>query len=106
MPDAVQEAKGPERRAVHAVAPHVRLVAHTEDPFGIAVASARTCYAAEFVFVGRLGPKGERRRLTLEEALPDRKAELAEIGDLDTPHARRIEKVETLQRSIGSEDLR
>jgi flavin-dependent thymidylate synthase len=85
--------------------PQVRLVAHTRNPFQLAVAAARTCYASEFVFVGRLGPKGERTRTTLEAALPACKAQLEEIGGLDTPHERRIQLVEAIARDVGSPDL-
>ena len=91
--------------AVHAVRPRVRLVAYTHDPFGIAVASARTCYAAEFVFVGRLSPKGERHRMTLEEALPQHKGLLDQIGRLDTPHDQRVILVEALRPSLPTPDL-
>jgi thymidylate synthase ThyX len=90
---------------VHAVEPRVRLIAHTQQPFQIAVASARTCYASEFVFVGRLSPKGERTRVTLEEALPQHKSILTEIGQYDTPHERRIELVEAIRPKLGTPDL-
>src|SRR5687768_5285898 len=43
-----------EAREVRFVQPRVRLVAYTKDPYQLAVASARTCYAADFVFAGRL----------------------------------------------------
>ncbi|MGB0653020.1 MAG: FAD-dependent thymidylate synthase [Thermoplasmatota archaeon] len=69
--------------------PRVSLVAWTAQPFHTAVASARTCYAGEFVFVGRLGPKGEATRMSLEEALPEHQETLARIGDLDTPQDER-----------------
>lgn len=87
------------------VQPRVRLVAYTHDPAGIAVASARTCYASEFVFVGRLGPMGEKRRMTLEEALPQHRQWLDEIGRYDTPHERRIALVSSLRPELQSADL-
>ncbi|MEK6975925.1 MAG: FAD-dependent thymidylate synthase [Candidatus Thermoplasmatota archaeon] len=94
-----------ERREVHGVEPRVRLVAYTHDPFGLAVASARTCYASEFAFVGRLAPKGERTRVTLEQALPQHKRWLDEIGRFDTPHERRIALVTTLKSDVQTSDL-
>lgn len=78
-------------RPVHAVTPRVKLVAWTRDPYGLAVASAKTCYASDFVFVGSLGKKGERQRITLQQALPAHAAELAEIALAETPHHRRVE---------------
>ena len=99
------EAETQQRRAVRAVTPRVRLVAYTHDPFGLAVASARTCYASEFAFVGRLTPKGERTRTTLEEALPQHKRWLDEIGRFDTPHERRIALVTTLKSDVPTADL-
>ena len=100
MTEAVQEA-----REVVAAEPRVRLVAHTERPFDLAVASARTCYASEFVFVGRLDRKGERTRMSLEDALPGQRDALAEIGRLDTPHERRIALVERLRQATASPDV-
>ena len=94
-----------QRREVHAVEPRIRLVAYTHDPFGLAVASARTCYASEFAFVGRLTPKGERTRVTLEEALPQHKRWLDEIGRFDTVHERRIALVTTLKSDVQTVDL-
>lgn len=95
-----------EAREVRFVEPRVRLVAYTKDPFQLAVASARTCYAADFVFAGRLDKKGERSRLSLEEALPKHRAELAELGDLTTPHKRRIELVAHVQAHVEDPDIR
>lgn len=86
--------------------PRVRLVAHTARPFELSVASARTCYAQDFVFVGRLDKKGERDRTTLLDAMPGFKAELDEIGRLDTPHDKRIQIVERLSGKIQSLDVR
>jgi flavin-dependent thymidylate synthase len=77
-----------------AITPQVRLVAHTARPFALAVASARTCYASDFVFMGRLDKKGERARTTLLDALPAHKDALDEIGRLDTPHDRRVALVD------------
>ncbi|HET6399673.1 MAG TPA: FAD-dependent thymidylate synthase [Candidatus Thermoplasmatota archaeon] len=94
------EAEQQQRRPVRAPAMRVRLVGHTAEPYATAVASARTCYARDFVFVGRLGPKGERQRVTLESALPQHKAELDEIGRADTPQERRIELVTALGLGI------
>lgn len=91
---------------MHAVQPRVRLVAYTHNPFGIAVASARTCYAAEFVFVGRLSPQGERRRVSLEQALPEHKAVLDQIGRLDVLHDQRVIQVEALLPQLPTDDLR
>src|SRR5688572_16613212 len=95
-----------EAREVRFVEPRVRLVAYTKDPYQLAVASARTCYAADFVFAGRLDKKGERSRVSLEEALPQHRTELAEIGDLATPHKRRIELVTHVQAHVGDPDVR
>jgi len=95
-----------ESREVRVVQPRVRLVAYTKDPYQLAVASARTCYAADFVFAGRLDKKGERTRLTLEEALPRHRLELAQIGALDTQHARRIELVASVQAQVEDPDVR
>src|SRR5688572_20658476 len=90
-----------ESREVRFVEPRVRLVAYTKDPYNLAVASARTCYAADFVFAGRLDKKGERSRVSLEEALPGHRGELAEIGDLSTPHERRIKLVAHVQSALA-----
>ena len=90
----------PPPRSVVAAEPQVRLVAYTQRPFELAVASARTCYASEFEFVGRLTSKGERQRTTLEDALPQFKAELDTIGRLDTPHDQRILIVEAMTPRI------
>ncbi len=91
------KAAGPTpSRAVVEAQPRVRLVAHTQRPFELAVASARTCYASEFEFVGRLTAKGERTRLTLEDALPQFRAELETLGRLDTPHDQRVLMVEAM----------
>jgi thymidylate synthase ThyX len=92
-------------REVLAAEPRVRLVAHTERPFDLAVASARTCYASEFVFVGRLDRKGERTRMTLEDALPQHREALAEVGRLDTPHERRIALVEQMRPQAPTPDV-
>ncbi len=88
-------------RTVIGIQPTVRLVAFTAEPFNTAVASARTCYASEFVFVGRLGPKGEATRLSLHDALPDYADELAHIGHLATPHEERLAAVRRLQAATG-----
>lgn len=101
----VAKAEAQVERQVRTVEPRVRLVAHTQQPFQIAVASARTCYASEFVFVGRLSPKGERTRVTLEEALPEHKPALDEIGRFETAHERRIELVESLRPRLATADL-
>ncbi|MHB8633169.1 MAG: FAD-dependent thymidylate synthase [Thermoplasmatota archaeon] len=101
----VQALASPVER-VRAVEPRVRLVAWTRDPYGLTVASARTCYASEFVFVGSLGAKGEKRRLTLDEALPGHRHELDEVGRADTTHARRIELVTRLQKEATDESAR
>jgi thymidylate synthase ThyX len=93
-------------REVVAVEPRVRLLAHTALPFRLAVASARTCYASEFVFVGKLGPKGERTRTTLLDALPSFAADLDQIGLLDTPHEDRIAIVKRLQAKVRDADTR
>jgi len=86
-----------QARAVRRVVPRARLVAWTQDPYALAVASARTCYAADFVFVGRLGARGERTRMTLLDAFPDRRADLDAVADAATPHDRRLEIVTALQ---------
>lgn len=86
--------------------PRVRLVAYTKDPYQLAVASARTCYAADFEFVGRSTPKGERTKTNLLQALPHLESELAEIGRLDVPHDQRIIRVEALIPQLATEDLR
>jgi flavin-dependent thymidylate synthase len=86
--------------------PRVQLVAYTKDPFNLAVASARTCYASDFVFAGRLDKKGERSRITLEQALPAHSEVLAEIGALDTPHERRLTLVSILQTKTQDPDAR
>jgi thymidylate synthase ThyX len=95
-----------EGREVRTVQPRVRLVAYTKDPFQLAVASARTCYASDFEFVGRSTPKGERVRMTLLEALPSMESQLAEIGRLDVPHDQRIIRVEALLPRLATEDLK
>ncbi|MFA5945020.1 MAG: FAD-dependent thymidylate synthase [Candidatus Thermoplasmatota archaeon] len=95
-----------EAREIRFVEPRVRLVAYTKDPYQLAVASARTCYAADFEFVGRITPKGERSRTTLLGALPHLEAELAEIGRLDIPHDQRIIRVEALLLQLPTDDLR
>jgi flavin-dependent thymidylate synthase len=95
-----------ESREVRVVQPRVRLVAFTKDPYNLTVASARTCYAADFVFAGRLDKKGERTRISLEEALPGHRIELAEIGALDTAHTRRIDLVSHLQEQVTDADVR
>src|SRR5688572_32119291 len=102
-PQATQEAR--EAREVRFVEPRVRLVAHTKDPYQLAVASARTCYAADFVFAGRLDRKGERTRVSLEEALPSHKDALDAIGRLETPHERRIELVAQVQSRVQDADV-
>jgi flavin-dependent thymidylate synthase len=91
---------------VVAIEPRVRLVAHTARPYELAVASARTCYASEFVFVGRLDRKGERQRTTLLDALPQWKHELDQIGRLDVPHDERIALVARIQGKVQSADVR
>ncbi len=83
----------------------VKLVAHTRDPFRLAVASARTCYAAEFVVVGSLDAKGRRSQTTLLEALPKHSAELDVIGNLDTPHDERVRLVEKIQAETDDATL-
>lgn len=90
-------------RPVQAVMPRIRLVAHTQKPFDLAVASARTCYAKHFVFQGRLGPAGERARTNLAAALPDHADALAVIGRLDTPHEQRLEFVAMVQADIPAD---
>lgn len=95
-----------EAREVRFVQPRVRLVAYTKDPYQLAVASARTCYAADFEFVGRSTPKGERTRTNLLAALPHLESELAEIGRLDVPHDQRIIRVEALLPQLTTDDLR
>jgi flavin-dependent thymidylate synthase len=106
MVRSVATAQAQEERDVRFVQPRVRLVAYTKDPFQLAVASARVCYAADFEFVGRLTPKGERSRTNLLEALPRLEAELAEIGRLDVPHDQRIIRVEALLPQLPTDDLR
>ncbi len=91
---------------VEIVQPRVRLVAYTAEPYHLAVASARTCYASEFVYVGQITPKGERARITLEDALPGHAAQLARIGRLDTPHDERIRIVEQLQEDAPDDAAR
>jgi len=93
-------------RDVLAVEPHVRLMAYTAQPFELAVASARTCYASEFVFLGRLDKKGERTRTTLLDVLPQFQVELDEVGRLSTPHERRVQIVEAVQRQVADADVR
>ena len=99
MPETVQA------RDVRAMAPEVQLVAYTHDPYGLAVASARTCYAADFVFVGQLTPKGERTRMSLLDALPAHEKELDEIGDPKTSGERRIELVEAILAATDDGDV-
>lgn len=82
------------------------LVAFTHDPYGLAVASARTCYAADFVFVHQLTPRGERTRTSLLDAMPEHRAELDEIGDPRTPHERRVELVDRLSPHARDEETR
>ena len=94
-----------QARDVRALSPKVSLVAYTHDPYGLAVASARTCYAADFVFVGQLTPKGERTRTTLLEALPGQEKVLDEIGDPRTTGERRIELVEAVLRDVAEPDV-
>lgn len=94
-----QAGAGPRR--VVAAEPQVRLVAYTQRPFELAVASARTCYASEFEFVGRLTAKGERTRHTLEDALPQFRSELETVGRLDTPHDQRILIVEAIAPRVS-----
>lgn len=105
VPMATQETPQAPRPVVH-IEPQVRLVAHTQNPFELAVASARTCYASDFVFMGRLDKKGERTRTTLLDALPQFKAHLDEVGHLDTPHERRIHLVDEMSRRITDADTR
>ena len=93
-------------RAVRALQPKVTLVAYTRDPYGLAVASARTCYAAAFVFVGQLNPKGEKHRMSLLEALPQHEAALEEIGAVQTKGERRIELVEAITATVPDEATR
>ncbi len=98
---AATVARTPEApRPLVAAEPRARLVAYTQRPFELAVASARTCYASEFEFVGRLTAKGERSRTTLQDALPQFGAELETIGRLDTPHDQRILIVEAMTPRI------
>lgn len=82
--------------SVQAATPKVRLLAYTHEPYRIAVASARTCYAKDFVFLGQLLPSGERARLSLDEALPDHSKQLEQIGDFHTDPKRRAELVRVL----------
>ncbi len=89
-----------EMAALEAVEPQVRLVAYTARPFELAVATARTCYAKDVVFVGRLGPKAERTRTTLLDAMPGHEDALAVIGDLDTSNEERIRIVEELAPGV------
>jgi thymidylate synthase ThyX len=102
--EAAQEAR-PEGEVI-AIEPRVRLVAHTARPYELAVASARTCYASDFVFVGRLDKKGERQRTSLLDALPQWKGELDQIGRLDVPHDQRIALVARIQAKVQSPDVR
>jgi flavin-dependent thymidylate synthase len=90
-------------RPIVAAEPRVRLVAYTQRPFELAVASARTCYASEFEFVGRLTAKGEKVRTTLEDALPQFARELETIGRLDTPHDQRILIVEAIGPRVSAD---
>lgn len=92
-----------QAREVRPVGPKVSLVAYTHDPYGLAVASARTCYAADFVFVRQLTPKGEKARTTLLDALPEKQAALDEIGDPRTKSERRIELVEGIVAGLDEE---
>ncbi len=94
-----------QAREVRGLQPKVSLVAYTHDPYGLAVASARTCYAADFVFVGQLTPKGERTRLSLLDALPHFEAQLDEIGRSKTEAERRIELVETILDAVDDQDV-
>ncbi len=89
---------------VQAVHPKVRLVAFTQQPYRIAVASARTCYAKDFVFLGQLLPSGERARLTLEDALPDHRKQLEQIGAFETSPERRSELVEVLSQILDGNE--
>jgi thymidylate synthase ThyX len=82
---------------VHAAAPKVRLLAYTHEPYRIAVASARTCYAKDFVFLGQMTPKGERQKRTLAEAFPNHGAALDEIGVPSTSDERRAALVAEVQ---------
>jgi thymidylate synthase ThyX len=100
MPQSVQA------RPVRRVRPKVRLVAWTQDPYDLAIASARTCYAADFVYVGRLGPKGEEARISLADALPDHAVELAAIGDPRTTEDARAEHVARLQAAAPDDATR
>lgn len=95
-----------DRTAIRLQNARVRLVAFTRDPFRLAVASARTCYAADFVVVGALDRKGRDRRTTLLEALPSHAGALERIGNLDTPHDERVRLVEELQQQIPEDSLR
>ncbi len=99
--EAAQKAGGIE---VHAVHPKVRLVAYTHQPYRIAVASARTCYAKDFVFLGQLLPSGERARVTLADALPHHGKQLEHIGAFDTTPERRAELVETLSQILDDNE--
>ena len=91
---------------VHAATPRVRLLAYTHQPYRIAVASARTCYAQDFVFLGQLTPKGEREKRTLAEAFPDHADALDEIGLPETTEARRLELVAQVQAAAVDGDAR
>jgi thymidylate synthase ThyX len=93
-------------RTVNAVVPDVTLVAYTKEPFGIAVASARTCYAEDFVFVGQLTPKGERTRTTLLAAFPAFEEELTELGASKTTAERRLELVASLDTHSPSAEAK
>ncbi|MEA3202606.1 MAG: hypothetical protein QOI63_272 [Thermoplasmata archaeon] len=104
MAETAQQARGDS--PVVAIEPRVRLVAHTARPYELAVASARTCYASEFVFVGRLDRKGERQRTTLLDALPQWKHELDQIGRPDVPHDERVALVARIQGRVQSPDVR
>ncbi len=95
-----------EARPVVEMDPRVSLVAYTHDPYGLAVASARTCYAADFVFLRQLTPKGERTRTTLLDALPDHKDTLDKIGNSRTPQEERIRLVDELLEAVQDEDTR
>ncbi len=89
---------------VQAVRPKVRLLAYTHQPYRIAVASARTCYAQDFVFLGQMTPKGEREKRNLADAFPDHADALAEIGQPETTEARRLELVGRVQESTSDAD--
>lgn len=102
---AVQKEHGANGEVeVQAVHPKVRLLAYTHQPYRIAVASARTCYAQDFVFLGQMTPKGEREKRNLADAFPDHADALEEIGRPETDEARRLELVATVQQSTNDGD--